>query len=597
MVYIRNIYNDGRIVIRHVKGGTKLAPTKTLSVPRLELNAAVLGARMAKMVQTELTREVASRYFWTDSSTVRNWIRATAAIYQTFVSHRIGEIQSLTEAQEWRFVPGTLNPADAATRSQLESEAVPYLWIDGPGFLNESEENWPKDLPWMAVCDEIRSTRTHVATTEKPFDWEAVKLAPEDVPSLVQLKGEHLELLKRAQREAYEEELETLTRKKPLKASSSLSPLTPFVGADGLMRLGGRIRRAKLPYDNLHPPILPGRHPLARLIVEAFHNRLKHFGTDFVLSHIRQHFWLTEGREAVKRVQRECLRCRRHRAKPGQQLMGDLPMSRLDAGSPPFTRAAVDYFGPFEVAQARNRVTKRWGVLFTCHVTRAVYLDLATSLSTDDFLLAFRRFIALYGKPRQMFSDNGTNFVGAERELRQEIVQLKSAEAVVRFMRQEAIDWQFQPAATPHFGGAHESLVRVTKKALYAALETEKVGLRYPTEDTLRTILFEVAHLLNSRPLYYASSDPNDSRPLTPNDFLNRPPNPDVPVGDYSKALPKEHYRYAQRALNLFWDMWKGPYLQSLITRKKWQKPQRNFEVGDVVMEHNPQLPRGQWRT
>ncbi len=92
---------------------------------------------MAKMVQTELTRKVTARYFSTDSSTVRNWIRATAALYQTFVSHRIGEIQSLTEPQEWRFVPGKRNPADTATRSQLEVEAVPYIWFDGPEFLHE----------------------------------------------------------------------------------------------------------------------------------------------------------------------------------------------------------------------------------------------------------------------------------------------------------------------------------------------------------------------------------------------------------------------------------------------------------------------------
>ena len=117
VVNIRNVYDDGRVLVRQVKGGTKLSPTKTLSVPKLELNAALLGARLARTIQNTLTRQVTERFFWTDNSTVRNWVRATAAFYQTFVSHRLGEIQTLTDAGEWRFVLGKINPADAATRS------------------------------------------------------------------------------------------------------------------------------------------------------------------------------------------------------------------------------------------------------------------------------------------------------------------------------------------------------------------------------------------------------------------------------------------------------------------------------------------------
>ena len=118
-----------------------------------------------------------------------------------------------------------------------------------------------------------------------------------------------------------------------------------------------------------------------------------------------------------------------------------------------------------------------------------------------------------------------------------------------------------------HFDGAHEALVKSSIQALYRVLENEKKSWRFSTEDTLRTILFEVAGLLNSRPQTYVSSDPADFRPICPNDFLNKPP--DVPAGTYEDADPRECYRYVQRTLNMVWDQWKDVYFRSLVTRKK----------------------------
>lgn len=469
------------------------------------------------------------------------------------MSHRIGEIQTLTEAAEWRFVPGRQNPADGATRSEIECEAVPPDWPDGPPFLHGPDERWPVDLPWIVVQEEIRTAHAHISVSNQhEFDWKTVGLTVDDLAIFVQLQGKHRDLVKRAQNEAYKEELERLGAGKDLRPSSSLLGLTPFLDSDGLLRLGGRISRCRLPYDRLHPIILPGSHPLSKKLIMAFHEQLRHAGTDFVLSHIRQHVWITGGREAVKKVRRICRYCLLQRGKPDSQLMGSLPMSRLDIEAPPFSHVAVDYFGPFDIGLARNRTAKRWGALFTCHVTRAVYLDLATSLSTDDFLLLLRRFIGTYGRPTDVYSDNGTNFVGAEHELREAVDTLRTESGLKEKLATEGIRWHFQPARTPHFGGAHESLVRSTKKALYAALSIESHRHRLPTEDILRTLLFEVAGLLNTRPLTPASSDPLDLRPLTPNDFFNRPPTADSPPGDFSSALPRDRFKYVQRLRKLF---------------------------------------------
>ena len=175
VIYVHSIYTDGKILIRQVKAANNLAPLKAVSVPKLKLNAVLLGIRLARTVQQAVPSSIHRRYFWTDSSTVRNWIQAPIAYYQVYVSNRIGEIQTIT-GSEWRFIPGKYNPADAATRSALDGELLPYIWWTGSEFLRQSEEFWPKDLPWMAINQEIRPGRMYLTRSE-PGDWDRIKLS------------------------------------------------------------------------------------------------------------------------------------------------------------------------------------------------------------------------------------------------------------------------------------------------------------------------------------------------------------------------------------------------------------------------------------
>ena len=167
--------------------------------------------------------------------------------------------------------------------------------------------------------------------------------------------------------------------------------------------------------------------------------------------------------------------------------------------------------------------------------------------------------------------------------------------ALKLFLQGHQIEWTFQPARTPHFGGAHESLVKSTKKALYFALEQEEKSLRLVTEEVLRTLLYEIAGLLNSRPLTCAGIDPDDLRPLTPNDFLNRPSAFTPPVLDVGESSPQDRYRQLKRATALFWSHWRGSYLQSIAVHPKWNIIRRNLEVGDVVMEKDGGFGKGRW--
>jgi hypothetical protein len=140
-------------------------------------------------------------------------------------------------------------------------------------------------------------------------------------------------------------------------------------------------------------------------------------------------------------------------------------------------------------------------------------------------------------------------------------------------------------------------MVKSTKRALYRALDTEKAGLRYPTDEMLRTLLKEVAGMLNGRPLTLASNDPEDFRPITPKDFLNLPPTSDLPAGDIRRALHRDHIRYVKKMANLFWDLWTKIFLPTLVPRRKWVAEERNFEVGDSIMLSDNNLLPNQWKT
>ena len=270
-VYLRNVYRDGSTKMQLVIAKTKLAPQKTLSILKLELNAALLGARLINYAADALNIPTITKVIWTDSSTTRNWIWVVAAHYGPFVSHRIGEIQTLTTTTEWRFVPGKMNVADIATRSILLDDAtVPAEWFTGPKFLHLDSNRWPVDLAWIAVTAERRTAQIHLTVSDvQKLNWSTVNST--NTSELLQLNGDSKSLVRRCQNEAFSDDIARLKRNRHLHSSSQLLTLNPFLDPEGILRLGGRIGRAKLPYDELHPPILPGRHPLTEKIVKEFH--------------------------------------------------------------------------------------------------------------------------------------------------------------------------------------------------------------------------------------------------------------------------------------------------------------------------------------
>ena len=199
--------------------------------------------------------------------------------------------------------------------------------------------------------DELRACRTYAAQLATDVsDWSDIPLDQSNISEFLKLEGSSQQLIEKCQKESFDEELHRLKKGKVIHSTSHLLQLSPFLGSDNLLRLGGRIGHAKLPYDSIHPPILPSKHPLTEKLIAVLHEHTHHAGTDFLLAKINQHFWIVRGRETVKKIRRTCQVCIRERSAPVGQLMGDLPAVRLDSYSPPFSHVAVDYFGPLETS-------------------------------------------------------------------------------------------------------------------------------------------------------------------------------------------------------------------------------------------------------
>ncbi|XP_043219274.1 uncharacterized protein LOC122380292 [Amphibalanus amphitrite] len=222
--------------------------------------------------------------------------------------------------------------------------------------------------------------------------------------------------------------------------------------------------------------------------------------------------------------------------------------------------------------------------------SRAVHLEMACGLDTDSFLRAFLRFIARRGRPSDIISDNGNNFVGASRELRK-LVGALDQEVIKRQTTHFYVDWKFIPPGAPHFNGGCEAMVKSAKRALRRTLEAANL-----TDEELMTAFCRAEALLNTRPLTAVSSDPSDAPPLTPAAFLLGHTQLDICSEDADTTEnARKRWRRLQQLNTEFWRRWIREYLPSLQTRQKWTEMSRNLHEGEMVLIADPSVPRGSW--
>ena len=392
--------------------------------------------------------------------------------------------------------------------------------------------------------------------------------------------------IRQAERLWYIEAQETLDSKQLIKLGPQME--------DGVMMVGGRTERwLEATWNRQKFILLPHAHRVTLLITWYEHARGEHLGIEATVAKIRSVYWVLGLRKLVKKVIHRCVYCRRKLEMRCKQRMGPLPIERLKP-CPVFSNVGVDYFGPFTI---RGEVQKRvhgecYGVIFVCLIVGAAYVDVAVDYSTDGFMQVLRRFISLRGSPTRIYSDDGTQLVGASNELKRIINDIEWSKVEKESTELGSIEWMFSPANAPWYNGAVEALVKTVKRALNCA-----VGSQIMTFSELQTCMFEAGQLVNQRPIGRVPSAPDDGSYLSPNDMLLGRSSPKAPQIAFEK-LAEERTRigFIQQVVNSFWKRWTREVFPQMVGRPKWHTSSRNLEEGDIVLVQDSNALRGEWK-
>ncbi|XP_071947928.1 uncharacterized protein [Antedon mediterranea] len=604
VAYLRVVDIDGVVRCLFVLGKARVSPMKSVSIPRLELMAAILATSLSTTITTELRFGLGECTYWTDSMIVLGYIQNETRRFKTFVANRVSKIRDISSPQQWRHVGSKQNPADDGSRGTFDLGK----WLSGPEFLLTNSSKWPTSSEGVVLPldPEVKKSVSTFHTFVIPSDMlERLIGKFSSLMKLVKVFAWIRSFINNCRRirpmcvgglsvselDASESILVSYSQKSEFKSwqgDQRLVKLKPVLLSD-LLRVGGRLDNSDLSFNAKHPIILSPKGPLTNLIIRYYHESVGHGGLAMTLNAIRQKFWLVNGRSTVKGRLSKCVVCRKLLARPAEQEMARLPLERVSADKPPFCFVGVDYFGPIEIKRGRSLV-KRYGCIFTCLASRAVHLEVSASLDTDSFLNAFRRFVARRGEPEKVFSDNGTNFQAGEKELRQALRSMNDGK-IESFFHNRGCEWHFNPPSASHYGGAWERLIRSVRRILYGILGQQTVN-----EEVLTTVFTEVESILNSRPLTDVSFDPKDDYPITPNHLILLRQGPGAPVSQgVSNSFGRRRWLQVQHLASTFWLRWRKEYLPLLQKRQKWTTPRDNVMEGDIVLLTDETVPRGKW--
>ena len=616
--YIRLLDSSGTPSVNLVFAKSRVSPVKPVTIPRLELSSAVLAVKVAIMLDRELQYSSIDHFFYTDSKVVLGYICNSTKRFHVFVANRVGFIQSHTTANQWSHIDGKKNPADIASRGANPSQMKESNWLQGPTFLQDKgKTNVARGI--YEVNDEDKEVKKIVSLSTVStssfyvdhlsrfssfnhlircialiFLWlRMFKTKQRSQLSADDLYRAKISIIRLVQREHFSALFRSIDS---LPKGHPLTKLNVFVDSQGILRVGGRLVRSHESFDLKFPILIPAKSQLARLIIYHCHSLVFHQGRGLTLNSVRQcGFYIFGSSSIVSRIIYNCVTCKKLRGRTAVQLMSDLPSDRLTK-SCPFEYCGIDFFGPFFVKSRRSTV-KMYGCLFTCLYSRAVHVETCSNLSTDSFLLALRRFVALRGPVVHIRCDRGTNLVGASNELKLEIEKM-NYDQISRFVQDNhsVIEFKFNPPSASNFGGVFERQIGSVRRVFEGILSEFGHSLN---PESLSTFLHEAAAVVNSRPLSCVNITDETLEPLTPNHLLTGKSR--IVVSPPGKFVQQDmyllkHWRRIQYLANLFWTRWRHEYLSSFHRRSKWTQATKNFAVGDVVLLSDDNAPRNEWK-
>lgn len=586
----------------------RVAPSPPLTIPKLELLALTLATRLAETLLSNNEFGFRSCTLWTDSEVTISWVYHDKSS-EVFVSNRVAEIRTLRRDYNLCIlhVPSSQNSADLVTRGVTVSKlANSLMWKHGPSFLLNPLE-YPPQKEFVcnsAVVSEILVEPNIIQPICPVFDMgrystltkvmrvisKVMKFCNKYFPDKFKLNTLH-SCIRLAQLQSFPTLFEYLKQpeKSPKPATEILNlakQLDMFMNEDQLICCGGRLQNSDLSPETQCPIYLPAKHPLTKLIITHYHNHHCHCGLSQTLLGLRQQFWISKARVIIKNIISKCVLCRKVVGKtipqPGPP---PLPEERVRYVRP-FSSVGVDFTGSITIVDPATASDSErvYVCLFTCTTSRAVHLELCSSLTTSEFLLALRRFGARFGVPSVVISDNGTNFRGAERFLN----DIKDEPEVRTYMQDNNIVWKFNTPRSPWSGGFFERLIGSVKSSLHKSLFKKRISF-----NELRTLLCEIECIINSRPITYLSEDIREEY-LSPSHLIyGRTVTLFPPLNSFGADVPyrenldlRVQYARLSDLLKKYEKVWMNSYLTSLKERHLTCAKDKSclVKVGDLVL-------------
>jgi hypothetical protein len=609
-IYIRAVKGK-QISMRLLCAKSRIAPIKSVALPRLELCAATLLARLLHSVKQSMKINFSKTVCWTDSTIVLSWINSVPNTLETFVGNRVAEIQDKTNMTDWRHIPTKLNPADVLSRGCRSAEIQHNsLWNSGPNFLQQADWVWPPNIMNKAVSLTSQGSDhngnvplikrwqildkfsdfgklVRIIAWCKRFTNKCRKDKSSGPLTIKELDQATSIIIKQVQAQHFSKEVKKLSENKQCPPESKMLALHPFIDEDLILRVGGRLANSTLPYNRKFPVVLPKNDYITKLIIKQIHSRELHAGPQATLAAIRQKYWPLCGRSTVRQEIHKCVKCAKVKPIKISELMGNLPAYRITQSTRPFINTGIDYAGPILTKQSRGRGTKSvksYISLFICLVTKAIHLELVSDCTSESFINALKRFMARRGKPSIIVSDNATTFKGADREI-QNCIKAAKVRSFIDDLSQDKIEFKFIPPRSPHFGGIYEAGIKSVKYHLKRI-----VGQSLLTYEEMYTVLTLIEACLNSRPITPLPESPSELEALTPGHFLIGSSLTATPEPDRCETKENRLSRWqrVEQIRQHFWKRWSQEYLTELQHRTKWKTTnQQHLSVGTTDSEIN----------